>query len=392
MNEYEQASPVEIIDSNGEVIYVEQVSDGANNASSSTANTQQQYTQDTTDYSQPKEQAELKERILKNIIEAIHLSDDMGIEPEAMQPFINILSTELNKYTFAPICTAIVVRDSKFDTLLKLYCGTIRTEGKSEKTVIGYSRLLTRFIKEVNKRIEDIGVFDIRAWLAGYQTKVSLTTCENYRAYLSSFFTWCYKEHFLPENPMLDIKPIKLPVQKKERFSDVEIDKLRKACGDNLRDRAMVEVLLSSGVRVEEFCNLNIKDVNMDTKEINIRHGKGNKQRYTFINDVCREHLRNYLNSRDDDDRSLFVSRGGKRMTPATVRNDLHRLAKSAGLFPEDVHPHKFRRTFASKKAQEGINIMVLKELLGHTDLNVTKRYISMDRSQMKNEYERLGG
>ena len=185
-----------------------------------------------------------------------------------------IIIGELSNYTINESCTDIAIKDDMYSSILKLYCGTLLTEGKSEKTLYIYKRVIERFLVDVNKPIQHIGVFDIRIWLGQKQQQVSKVTCENYRAYLSSFFMWLCSEEIIDKNPMQKIKPIKYEKIVKKPFNDVEIDNLRSSC-ETLRERAEFELLMSSGVRVSELGGLNISDVNFDTLEVLVKNGKG---------------------------------------------------------------------------------------------------------------------
>lgn len=329
------------------------------------------------------------EQLLQDIINELHVSDDIDVDPYAMEVITNVISLKLSKYAISPICTDLAIRDTSFDRVLKIFCGSMITEGKSKRTVYTYRCVLSKFMADVNKHLEDVNVFDIRVWLAVKQNEVSMSTCENYRSYLSSFFGWLTREEFIEKNPMVKIKPIKFTKPAKHSFTEVEIDKLRMAC-KSLRERAIMEFLLSSGIRISELSDLHRSDVNMETKEVNVRHGKGGKQRFTYINDVCRTHLSAYLDSRADSNETMFLSNKNNPMSPGAARLMLHKLAIRAGMKEEDVHPHRFRRTFATKHAKDGMTMTSIQKLMGHSQINTTQLYIDMNSDTIKQEYERF--
>lgn len=195
---------------------------------------------------------------------------------EYLNLFIDTIIIDLDSYELTPRCTEVAVRDTSSEQLLKIYQGTLLTEGKSKNTVYGYIRLLTRFMNDMEVPLYEVDVFQIRIWLTKEQQNCSLRTCENYRSYLSAFYQWLLKEEIIKKNPMVKINPIKYTDEIKLPFSEVEIDLLRKSCS-TLRDRAIFELLLSSGIRVSELCSLNINDIDFNNKIFTVRHGKGDK-------------------------------------------------------------------------------------------------------------------
>lgn len=326
-----------------------------------------------------------KELFLQNVRNALlSVIEDV----ETIEKVSQIVILELNKYDLSKVCTDLVKVDTSSENILKLYRGTLLTEGRSEETVYGYLRVITRFMDDLNKPLTEMGVFDIRVWLAKMQSEVSLRTCENYRSYLSAFYTWMANEEFVAKNPMLKVKPIKFVDKIKQPFTDVEVDALRSSC-KTLRERAELELLISSGARVSELANLNKDDIDLQSLEVCIRNGKGKKSRTTYINEVCTAHLKNYLNSRTDDNESLFVSKLKERISDATVRDDLKRIGKRAGV--GNTHPHRCRRTFATNMVKRGMDIQTIQTLLGHTNLDTTMMYVSLNKEFIQNEYRRLG-
>lgn len=247
--------------------------------------------------------------------------------------------------------------------------------------------MLHRFMREVHKPLVELNVFDVRVWLAEMQTKVSLRTCENYRSYLSAFYMWLAAEGIVSSNIMAKIKPIKYEDKVKSPFSDVEIDALRSSC-QTLRDRAILELLLSSGIRVTELCSLDIDDINLDNMTVLVREGKGGKQRTTFMNDVCKNHLQKYLESRKDSSRILFYTKAKTRLTKNMAENDLHRIGDAAKV--ANVHPHKCRRTFATSMYKRGMDVHTIQKLLGHSNINTTMCYISTNDIRTEGEYRRF--
>jgi site-specific recombinase XerD len=231
-----------------------------------------------------------------------------------------------------------------------------------------------------------MGVYDIRFYLALRKRQgISNRSLENTRANLSAFFQWMMRENLIISNPCLNIKPIKYKQELRMPFSDVEIDALRSAC-KTLKERAIIELLLSSGIRVSELVMLNVDDIDKQALSVHIKHGKGNKERTTYITKVAMKHIENYLNNRNEQDSALFCNYQHQRMHDNGVRYLLNKLAKRANV--ANVHPHRFRRTFACCLSARGMNIQDIQKLLGHTNINTTMEYVTIDDGRLQSSYQ----
>lgn len=309
------------------------------------------------------------------------------LSPDILQIVLNTIIVNLDTYELSKRITDLVVPDTTTDQILKLYAGSILTEGKSRKTATNYIKVLRRFSDDICKPILNMNVFDCRAWLARFQSTLKLSTIENYRSYLSAFYIWCVKEEILSKNPMSKITPIKFPEKIEKAFTDTEIDNFRMNC-KNLRERAIMEFLLASGIRADELINLNKTDIDFQTLEVSIREGKGRKSRVTYINDLAKRYLIEYLNTRTDNDICLFYSRNKQRLQYSTLRLNIEELGKRAGVL--NTHCHRFRKTFATNLYNRGMSVRDIQLLLGHTSLEVTQRYLCTNSNHVKNEYNRF--
>lgn len=305
---------------------------------------------------------------------------------ENINTIASLLLIQLDKYELAERCTELMVQETTSEQIIKIFLGSLLTEGKSKRTVKAYADLYKMFLAEIEKPLLEVTTMDIRIWLAKRQQKVSLATLENNRAYLSSLFTFLATEDYRDDNPMIKIKPIKFNSGIKKAFSDTEIDKLRSAC-INDRERSLMEVLLTSGVRVEEAEQLNISDIDFTNGQVDIRAGKGNKPRKTFVSQVCLMHLKRYLVSRHDSEEALFVSKYKVRLSTRAIALELKRIAERAQV--EKVHPHKFRRTFATNLFKKGMDLATIQMLMGHSEISTTMKYIVMDGDRVAAEYKK---
>lgn len=294
----------------------------------------------------------------------------------------------LSSYEISERKTDLVPYENKNERILKRYAACLSVDGKSKKTIDLYIRRLTVFSDFVGIPFDEVGPYDVRFYLASAKEQgCSNRTLENYRSYIASFFQWMTREDFIPKNPCEKIQPIKYKEEIRIPFSDTEIDLMRSACG-NERDRAMMELLLSSGIRVTELINLDITDVDFNDLSIHIREGKGSKERHSYITPVCAMHLKTYLMQRLDDGPALFLSLKRKeRMTTSGIRKILKEIEKKSKV--RDVHPHRFRRTFATNLAKRGMDVQTIARLMGHSSIQTTMIYVTLDDSRVISEYKK---
>ena len=258
----------------------------------------------------------------------------------------------------------LIADRSSNDTLLKMFLSAKNVEGCSSKTLKYYREILEKFIKDIDKTIKEITTDEIRHYLTNYREErgCSLTSIDNIRRVFSSFFKWLEDEDYINKSPIRRIHKIKTLTQVKEPFTDEEIEKMREGC-KTIRDLAIIELLYSTGIRVGELINLNIKDMNFAERSC-IVLGKGNKQREVYFDIRTKLHLEEYLKTRDDDNPALFVSRNKphQRLTSATIEFFIRDLGRSLNI--EKAHPHKFRRTMATVAIDKGMAIEEVQRLL----------------------------
>ena len=288
----------------------------------------------------------------------------------------------LSSYEVTKRSTELTVYINENEKIISKYCACLFIDGKSEKTIAQYRRTVTKMFEAIPKSYKEIGAYDIRLFLAYEKSRnVSNRTLENTRANLSAFFQWLAAEDEISKNPCASVKPIKYDDVQRFPFSSVEIDSLRSAC-NTCRERALIETLLCSGVRVSEITSLAVNDLNFVEGKIHVRHGKGGKERVTYINDIAKKYLIKYTHGRTD---SVFTNRKQEPLHPDGVRYILNRIAKRAGV--SNVHPHRFRRTFATNLARRGMKIQDIQRLLGHSNINTTLEYVSMNDEAVRVSY-----
>lgn len=321
----------------------------------------------------------------EQVLRDIEISLLGKIPEEYIQSVSNSVTLVLDKYEIQDRCTDLVVVDEATNSYqLKMYLSTCIIEGKRERTVRRYNSEISRFLTTIDKDLKDITTFDVRKYFALMLNRgCTQRTVENTRSCLSPFFTWLYNENVIQQNPMAKVKPIKYHSEQEEAFSSTDVATMRDSI-DNVRDRALFEFLLSTGVRVSELCSLELSDVDFQSATVYIRDGKGGKPRKTYISKVALQYLRKYLDTRTDKGTKLFIGKRGSLSTSG-VRVLLKKISKDSGV--TNVHPHRFRHTFATNLTEKGMPIQHVQVLLGHSSIETTRVYVSTTEEHIKNSY-----
>ena len=276
--------------------------------------------------------------------------------------------------------------------LLELFISAKRIEGCSEKSLKYYKIVIENMLTSLKTAIRDLTTGDLRTYLAHYQQerKSSKVTIDNMRRIFSSFFGWLEDEDYILKSPVRRIHKIKTDKTIKETFSDEGLELLRDAC-DEIRDLAMIDLLASTGMRVGELVRLNREDINFYERECLV-FGKGNSERIVYFDARTKIHLINYLDNRQDDNPALFVSLSFpyNRLLIGGVETRLRQIGEKADL--NKVHPHKFRRTLATRAIDKGMPIEQVQHLLGHVKIDTTMHYAMVNQANVKNSHRKYIG
>ena len=194
-------------------------------------------------------------------------------------------------------------------------------------------------------------------------------------------------ENYIIKSPVRRIHKVKTGTNIKETYSDETLELMRDECTE-LRDLAMIDMLISTGIRVGEMVLLNKNDVNCSEREC-IVLGKGDKERVVYFDARTKIHLEKYLQSRTDNNPALFVSLQfpHNRISIDGIETRLRQLGKQLGL--NKVHPHKFRRTLATMAIDKGMPIELLQKLLGHQRIDTTLQYAMIKQGNVKNAHRK---
>lgn len=281
-------------------------------------------------------------------------------------------------------------------------------KGRSLKTVENYDRYIERFLNSAKiKKPEDITedvVRQYRLWLNRQSTNVKANRTETLKKRTQNYYLIALRAflRYLSKRNIRSMAPEKIELAKvAERSIDViSRDELRRLMeapdGEDekdLRDKAILELLFSTGLRVSELCSLP-KDLDLNDDEISIR-GKGEKIRVVFLSDESRQAIKNYLKKRKDTDEALFVQLGRNsnkdslRLTPRSVERIVKYYAVKAGI-TKKVSPHTVRHTYATDLLQNGADLRSVQMLLGHSNIATTQIYTHLTDKHLKDIHQKF--
>ncbi len=324
------------------------------------------------------------EQLLENVINQMtpHLS------PDQLEHLSNVLYVNFHDKEIVDSCTEVTTAGLDGDEAkIRMFIASKRAVNRQPNTLRQYVREIRNMLQFTGKHLEDITGMDLRYYYGVMREKrgIKMSTMQTRLHYLSSFWDFLTAEELVRSNPVKRVGTLKLEKTIKKPFAAEDMEALRTGCIE-LRDRALVEFLYSTGVRVSELVALNVGDIEMGRQEL-IVYGKGSKERKTYLTDSAKFYLLRYLRERCMDEeltmeqlqaRPLFVSLDHPhgRLTVAGVQYMLRQLGCRAGV--ENVHPHRFRRTIATDLLSRGMPIEQVKEFLGHEKLDTTMIYCTV--------------
>lgn len=258
-------------------------------------------------------------------------------------------------------------------------------EGCSIETCKSYFMTIRLFLYDYrNKAIQDIESAEIKYWLLNYQAThhLSNSSLDNFRRYLNSFYNFLLSEEYIIKNPMLAIHRIKSDKTLKLPFTEDDLERIRDAC-ESSREVALVDFLYCTGARVSEAANSDIADFNFQTMEGYV-YGKGGKERMVYLDTRTKIHIERYLHYRKDTNPALFVRIASpyERMSKAQIEYTIKQIGERAGV--ENCHPHRFRRTLATRLLERGMPIEQVQAILGHEKLDTTLIYAKVNQTSVK--------
>ena len=273
--------------------------------------------------------------------------------------------------------------------LLEAFLDAKRLEGCSGRSLKYYRSTLVRFLGALDGSLTLVTTEQIRSYLGGYgqRNNAGNVTIDNVRRIISSFFSWLEAEDYIYKSPVRRIRKIRTVKTVKETYSDEMIELMRDGCTTK-RDLAIVDLLSSTGIRVGELVNLEREDIDFEARECVVL-GKGGKERRVYFDARTKLHLLEYLEERSDDNPALFVSLSNpsKRLEISGVEIRLRELGRRLGICR--VHPHKFRRTLATRAIDKGMPIEQVQVLLGHQKIDTTLKYAMVDQRNVRHSHRK---
>lgn len=338
---------------------------------------------------------EKKEFVINEVIVAMQ----QYLNTEQLRTLDNVLRLKLHGIRIEEECTELSTDMDDNLYMLELFAANKRLEGCREKSIAQFVRQTRDLFEKADKNYKNITKEDVKYYLALYSTKVKQNTVVNAKRFLGSFFTWAHEEGYISSNPVKSIKGIKaVEVANKHLTMEEEV-----AVRDVLmskRDRAIIDFLLSTGVRVGELEALNRSNVNLMTGEVVFLGEKSRKYRTVYLDVRAKKHLMEYLQTRTDSEDALFISsrifknvngvKEVRRLGKSAYEKITKDVCKKAGITDKICTVHVFRKTFATRLAENGCPLEIIQELLGHASASMTsKHYVAKTKKRIKTEFER---
>lgn len=310
------------------------------------------------------------------------------IPDEELEIISSKLRTCAQSYSINRVGTEIATLEG-YPKELEIFLVAKKIEGRSHGTLNLYKDRLEDMFRVIGKRTQDITSNDLRLYLYNYQSTsgVSDRTLDGARLCFSSFFKWCFDENYIQMNPCASIRPIHYEAKPREPLSDIEMETLRRGCVTP-RDGAIIETLYCTGCRCGELTGLDRTDIDLETREVKL-FGKGKKHRNSFLSARGVISIKEYLESRLDDNPALFVSTRSpwSRLTNGGVEWIVTCVAKRAGV--DEVYPHRIRHTFATDALDSGMDVTDLQAILGHSSVDTTLIYAKVNPENVHNAHKK---
>lgn len=354
--------------------------------------------------------ADGRESLINDICLYVLEASGSGREPQEIKDSLYIL---LDQYEITARSTELAELPDRNNDLLRHFLMAKTVKGCTEKTIKAYGDGIRRTLDTIGKAADEITAEDIRYYLAVRQVrdKITKVTADNELRYLRSFFQYLTAEELVVKNPTARVERVKQERRKKEALTDIEVEKIRLCVGDE-RERAVVELLLSTGCRVAELVGIRLTEINGNQILV---HGKGNKDRTTYMNAKAVVAVHEYLDKRGDGNPYLFAGghfegmgkgkghagpeelkswwkdprkiTGDTHLSTGAVERILRKIAARAGV--ERANPHKFRRTCATMALRRGMPVEQVSKMLGHESISTTQIYLDLDERDLEQAHRK---
>lgn len=300
----------------------------------------------------------------------------------------------------------MVVNEDDNQMLIRKFITAKIVKGLSDRSLEYYKNTIDQFLSRVQKNVADVTADDIRLYIALRRKRdgVTDTTAGNELRNLRSFYNWLYTEELIASNPISKVEAIKQAKTKKEAFSEYEIELIRNECRTS-RETAMVEMLLSTGCRVNELVHIKRTDIKGDSVLV---HGKGNKDRTVYLNAKAHIALERYMGDRKDKSEYIFPKCSVTLYDVNSIKRDWYKKPELVSDEPSDIsnieatvrkigkraevkntHPHRFRRTCATFALRRGMPIEQVSKMLGHEQISTTQIYLDLTEEELEQAHRK---
>ena len=266
------------------------------------------------------------------------------------------------------------------EEMIKRYYADLVISGKSDKTIEQYMNQIGVFFSMVNKNWHEVNKDDIVFFLGSLlkNGKIKKVSIDNKRRCVKTFFNFLEDNDYITRNPFKGVSKVKYEQKKKEYLTDDEVIKIRDCVIENggkkkIRDLAIIDFLLSTGVRVSEFVNLKQSDVDLNNGTVNVYATKTREWRTVYLDSNAKKHLIDYLNTRNDYSEYLFTN-NKKKLSNSAVENVLHKYGRKSHI-NKHCSVHLFRKTLATKLYKKGMDVSKIAKILGHHSVKTTELY-----------------
>lgn len=311
-----------------------------------------------------------------------------------IEDILHHLDEIAQKYSIEKKELELIILQEGYPQVLKLFIASKAIEEKSPGTLSLYKLTLGNFLSSIGKPFTNVTTNDIRVYLYNYKQSrgVKNVTLDTMRRVINSFYEWCVSENLITRNPAKNIKPIKSDAVAREPLSSLELEYLREAC-KNIREKAIIDFLYSTGCRVSEMCNAKLKNIDWNNKSVFIEHGKGGYSRNVYLNAEAEVSLRKYLALRTINSEYIFApahKTKSAQTTPRAIQKLVKNLALRANIDPNHkITPHVFRHTTATQALHNGMPIEQVQRLLGHKQINTTLIYTKLDDTEIQTAHNK---
>lgn len=322
-----------------------------------------------------------KDQLIKLAVR--NLSKEMCFNNLQNNQAINILTATFANVDFTASEYMLSTDRCKNEIIIKNFMGCKKMSGIKDNSIEQYVLSISTMIRFLNKDFVDIDTNDIRRFILHYEQSVSKVTANNCRRNLNVFFQFMEDEGYIVKNPVKRIPKIKEEKRFKKFYTDLEIESMRDAC-KNKRELALIDLLISTGLRVSEVSNVLLSEINWEEKTI-IIHGKGDKDRIVPFSVRCKKHLQEYLLERGISISDyLFCSfkEPYNKLSTDTINRTVKTVGKRVGL--PNITVHCFRRWLASDLNKKSVDPVVIQSILGHASFETTQKHY------LSNSYDKI--